>query len=343
MSKDEQFMQRCIDLAKRGFGKVAPNPMVGSVIVYNEKIIGEGYHQKYGEPHAEVNAINSVADADSGLLSQSTLYVNLEPCSHYGKTPPCADLIIAKKIQQVVIGLKDPNPLVAGRGIQRLKDAGISVTINVLEKECRDLNKRYLSHFEKERSYIILKWAQTNDGFIASEDKVRKQISNEISRELVHKWRSEEQAILVGYNTALTDNPELTVRSWKGKAPLRCVVDQQLQLPVTLHLFDKTIPSIVFNSKKDEGHNNLEYVKLDFTKNWLNQLLQYLYHRKIQSLIVEGGAKTLQLFIDSSLWDEARVFISSENWGRGVKAPILSQTIAETVTLQDNKLKIFYR
>lgn len=342
MSIDKQFMQRCIDLAKVGFGSVAPNPMVGCVLVYNEKIIGEGFHQKYGGPHAEVNAINSVSDTDSGLLSQSTLYVNLEPCSHYGKTPPCAGLIVSKNIHRVVIGMQDPNPLVAGKGLQLLKEKGISVTTDILKKECRELNRRFLSYFEKERPYIILKWAQTNDGFIAPDDKVRKQISNEISSELLHKWRSEEQAILVGYNTALIDNPELTVRLWKGKSPVRCVVDKQLQLPVTLHLFDKTTPTIVFNFLKDEDQGILQYIKLDFSTNWINQLLQCLHQKKIQSLIVEGGAKTLQMFMDSSLWDEARVFVSSNNWESGIKAPLLNRIPAETITLQDNQLKIFY-
>lgn len=341
MNNHERYMQRCIDLAEQGLGHTAPNPMVGCVIVHEGKIIGEGYHKIFGGAHAEVNAINDAIEKSyTHLLPESSLYVSLEPCSHYGKTPPCADLIISKKIPHIVIGMKDPNPLVAGKGIQKLKEAGSSVTVGVLEKECRILNKRFLSHYEKHRPYIILKWAQTKDGFMALPDRQKKQISNELSRELLHKWRSEEQAILVGHNTALYDNPELNVRYWKGKNPLRCVIDEKLNLPASLHIFDKKISTVVFNSIKEEKQSNLHFVKISFDYSLIKQLLIYLHSEKIQSVIVEGGIKTLQSFIDNALWDEARIFISNDEWREGIKAPEINLPPTSIETIEDNQLKM---
>jgi diaminohydroxyphosphoribosylaminopyrimidine deaminase / 5-amino-6-(5-phosphoribosylamino)uracil reductase len=341
MTVNEKYMQRCLDLAKLGSGNVAPNPMVGCVIVHNDTIIGEGLHKKFGEPHAEVNAINSVPSEKQKLLSSSTLYVNLEPCSHYGKTPPCADLIIAKKIPHVVIGISDPNPLVAGKGIEKLKAAGIRVTIGVLKEQCSELNNRFITFYEKKRPYIILKWAQTNDGFIAPVDGKRLQISGKLSQQLVHKWRGEEPSILVGYNTALNDDPQLNVREWKGNNPARIVIDSKLELPKTLHLFDNTIPTVVFNEIADEKNENIELIKIDFGDETVKSILSSLYNRKIQSVLVEGGAKTLLLFIKSGLWDEARVFISPNNLQAGIKAPHITNKEASTDKIGEDKLIIY--
>src|ERR1051326_7252758 len=265
----EKYMKRCLELAEKGFGKVAPNPMVGSVIVCDNKIIGEGHHKKFGEAHAEVNAINSVKD--KSLLKKSTLYVNLEPCSHFGKTAPCADLIIRYKIKYVVIGSIDTNPLVAGRGIQKLVSVGIDVMVGILEDECKELNKRFFTFYEKKQPYIILKWAETADGFIGIKNE-RLKITTEKANKVVHQWRSEEQVIMVGTNTALCDNPKLTTRLVKGKNPLRVVVDEKLNIPYKFHLLDKKIPTIVFTAKKKSSAKNLEYVKIDFKKIVLKQI-----------------------------------------------------------------------
>jgi diaminohydroxyphosphoribosylaminopyrimidine deaminase/5-amino-6-(5-phosphoribosylamino)uracil reductase len=309
-------MKQCLALAKRAFGKVAPNPMVGCVIVHNEKIIGCGYHKKFGGPHAEVNAINSVKNKN--LLSHSVLYVNLEPCSHFGKTPPCADLIIKNGIKYVVIGTIDPNPLVKGRGINKLASFGCNLKIGILEDECRELNKRFYTFHEKKRPYIILKWAQTKDNYIGI-SKFRVQISNLKSQKLVHKWRSEEQAIMIGTNTALADNPELTVRKVKGKNPLRIVIDRELKIPHSYHLMDGSVFTLIFTEKKKVPKHNLEFIRIDFSKNVLKQVLDELYQRQIQSLIVEGGAKLLNSFIQENFWDEARVFIAEKSFSEIVK------------------------
>jgi diaminohydroxyphosphoribosylaminopyrimidine deaminase / 5-amino-6-(5-phosphoribosylamino)uracil reductase len=339
---NEIFMQRCIELAKTGLGNVAPNPMVGSVIVYESKIIGEGYHQKFGEAHAEVNAINSVKD--KSLLKRSTLFVSLEPCSHYGKTPPCSDLIIKHKIPKVVIGCMDTFSEVSGKGIKKLTEAGLDVTIGILEKECRKLNERFFTYHEKKRPYIILKWAQSLDGFIGDELKhgfSQLKISSELSHTLVHKWRTEEQAILIGTNTALRDNPQLNVRYWKGKNPLRAVIDKELKLPENLNLFDKSISTIIFNNVKNEITENIEYCKIDFSRNIISQILQELFDKEILSVIVEGGMHLLNSFIHENLWDEARVFFAPMVLSKGIKAPILKGDLKYQSEVAGDKLFIF--
>lgn len=314
----ESYMQRALQLATLGMGKVAPNPMVGCVIVYENKIIGEGWHKSYGQAHAEVNAIDSVID--QSILPQSTFYVTLEPCSHYGKTPPCADLLVSKKVGKVVIACTDSNPLVAGKGIRKLQEVGISVELGILEKEARRLNKRFFTFMEKKRPYIVLKWAQTEDGFIARKDYSSRWISNEHSRTLVHQWRSQEQAVMVGTRTALYDNPQLNVRQWTGKNPIRIFIDKNLQIPTNYHLFDRSQLTICYNLQKNETSENLIFVKLD-TDFFLENLLQDLHERKIQSVLVEGGSLLLQSLIDKNLWDEARVFVGNARFGEGIKAP----------------------
>ncbi|MBN1791929.1 MAG: bifunctional diaminohydroxyphosphoribosylaminopyrimidine deaminase/5-amino-6-(5-phosphoribosylamino)uracil reductase RibD [Bacteroidales bacterium] len=319
-------MKRCLDLAALGLGHTASNPLVGSVIVHNDRIIGEGFHHVYGGPHAEVNAVDAVAD--KSLLSVSTLYVNLEPCSHSGKTPPCADMIIRTGIPEVVIGTSDPNPLVSGNGIRKLEQSGVKVTTGVLQDQCRDLNKRFFTYHTKKRPMVILKWAQTSDGFM---DVLRENagvpepnwISNEISRILVHKWRSEEQSILVGTRTALLDNPRLNVRQWSGNSPVRMVLDRNLRLPATLNLFDNSMPTLVFNALKDSQEGLTQYVRLDFTGSVLGELLRYLYDKGLQSVFVEGGQKLLNSFLDENLWDEARVFTGPGMFGAGISAPVI--------------------
>lgn len=324
MDENNLLMLRCFELAANGLGKVSPNPLVGAVLVHAGKIIGEGYHQQFGQAHAEVNAIKNAKENFPELISKSTLFVNLEPCSHFGKTPPCADLIIQKGIKKVFISNRDPNPVVAGNGIKRLKDAGVTVIENILTEEGRELNKRFFTFHEKHRPFIILKWAQTADGFIAPSTRNKTQISSEQSQILVHKWRSEEQAILIGKNTALTDNPQLNVRKWNGKNPIRLVIDSKLSLPNQLHLFDNTIQTIVFNSLKNEEQKNIRLVKLDFNENVLQQILSYLFSINVQSIIVEGGTVTLQKFIDANLWDETRIFTAPKKLLTGINAPIIS-------------------
>ena len=308
---EEKYMERCIQLAKQGLGEVAPNPMVGAVLVFENRIIGEGYHQKYGEAHAEVNCVNSVKEEDKPFIEKSTLYVSLEPCAHFGKTPPCTNLIISQKIKRVVIGCTDVYKEVSGKGIQQLKDAGIEVVTSVLEKECVDLNKRFFTFHQKRRPYIILKWAQSANGKIGSPDGERILISNDYTNRLVHKWRSEESAILVGTNTALKDNPFLTSRWWPGKNPTRIVIDKELKLPDTLNLFNDEAETIIFNLYKNEERNNRLFIKF-VEDNFLQSFLNSLFEMNIQSILVEGGAKTLQSFIDVGLWDEARIIMNEE-------------------------------
>jgi len=330
---DTVYMKRCLELAHKGLGLVAPNPMVGCVIVKEDKIIGEGFHQKYGEAHAEVNAVNSLpADFD---FSKCTLYVNLEPCSHYGKTPPCSDLIISKKFKKVVIGNKDSNPLVAGKGIQKLRNAGIEVEEGVLQEECRELNKRFFTFYEKKRPYVILKWAQTADGFISKasfESKEDNWITGEESKKLVHRWRTEEQGIMVGTNTVLKDNPFLTVRLVQGKNPVRIVVDKDLKLDIAHNVFNKDSETIVFTEKDKALADHLTYITVHFGSPLISQMLECLYQKNISSLIVEGGAQLLRGFIGENLWDEARVFINPDKkFGEGLKAPALKLGEAEKV------------
>lgn len=344
MNSHEKHMKRCLELAVKGLGNVAPNPMVGCVIVYNGEVIGEGYHQKYGEAHAEVNAINAIIDKE--LLKNSTLYVNLEPCSHFGKTPPCADLIIKYKIPRVVIGTIDSNILVAGNGIEKLKASGVEVTIGMLEADCKKLNKRFFTFQEKKRPYVILKWAQTTDGFIdvkRHEESTNKpiQISNSDSKKLLHLWRSQEQAIMIGTNTALLDNPQLTVREVKGKNPLRITIDKWLRIPKHFYLFDHTTPTLVFTASDEPAQINLDFVKIDFEQPIIPQVLNELYKRNIQSLIVEGGEYILNSFIDANLWDSARVFISEKKLEKGVHAPVLKQEPVVKENISGDKL-LFY-
>jgi diaminohydroxyphosphoribosylaminopyrimidine deaminase/5-amino-6-(5-phosphoribosylamino)uracil reductase len=318
----EQYMKRCLDLAQQAAGFVAPNPLVGCVVVHEGKIIGEGFHQKFGGPHAEVNAINSVSDPS--LLPQSTLYVNLEPCSHFGKTPPCTDLIIEKKIPEVIIGCLDPNPLVAGSGIRKLRAANCKLQTGILEAESKELNKRFITFHEKKRSFIILKWAQTRDGFLAPKNNSRIDISNDFSRTLVHRWRSEEQSILIGTNTAFHDNPKLDARLWNNNSPVRMVLDRELKLSPSLHLFDHSAQTIVFTEKEKQAEENIVFIQLDFKNDLLGNVLRVLYERQIQSVLVEGGARVLQSFIEKSLWDEARIFTSPLLLNEGISAPKIS-------------------
>ncbi len=324
MSGDELFMQRCIDLARPGLGRTAPNPMVGAVVVNAGRIIGEGYHQRCGDHHAEVRAVDSVRDKN--LFRDSTLYVSLEPCCHHGKTPPCTDLILQKGISRVVIGTVDPFDEVAGKGIARLRSNGCEVKVGVLKEQCRQLNKRFFTFHEKKRPYIILKWAQTADGFIDSErlpgsEQRPTWITSEKLRMLVHKWRTEEQSIIVGTQTALKDNPRLNVRDWQGPSPTRIVLDRQLRLPASLNLFDNSQPTIVINEKAEKKTDNICYMKLPFDDLLLQNITARLYGDGKQSLIVEGGRQLLQRFIDQNLWDEARVFIGTRFFGKGVPAP----------------------
>lgn len=343
MNIHEKYIKRCIELAKNGLGATYPNPLVGSVIVHKDKIVGEGWHQKAGAPHAEVNAVNSVKE--ELLLKKSTIYVSLEPCSHFGKTPPCSDLIIAKGIKKVVIGCVDPFAEVAGRGIKKLMEAGCEVQVGVLEKECQDLNKRFFTFHQKKRPYIILKWAQTADGFIAPKIQEKREpvwITNQYSKQLVHKWRSEEQTILVGTNTAIADNPKLNTRLWKGENPVRVVIDKDLKIPQESALFDGTIKTIVLTENvKSSGNNNLVFEKVDFQQDLPLQICGILHRHNLQSAIIEGGAKTLQTFIDNNLWDEARVFTGISEFHKGVKAPEFSGKMFSKTTLERDTLKIY--
>lgn len=324
MTKDEKYIARCIQLAKNGRCNAAPNPMVGAVIVHHDTIIGEGYHIRCGEAHAEVNAIRSVKD--ESLLKSSTIYVSLEPCSHYGKTPPCADLIINRGIPRVVVGCQDPFSLVAGRGIQKMRDAGIDVKVGVLEDECRQLIRRFVTFNTLKRPFITLKWAESADGFIDLHrtDGHPYIFSSPLSSMLVHKRRSEHSAILVGRRTALLDNPSLTTRSWYGKNPVRMVIDKELTLPTHLSLFDGSARTLVFTQREDTPSlPNVEYIRLNFSKDILPQMMEVLYQEKLQSLMVEGGSILLQSFIDSNCWDEAYIETSDAHLNDGVKAPTL--------------------
>ncbi|MDN3668941.1 bifunctional diaminohydroxyphosphoribosylaminopyrimidine deaminase/5-amino-6-(5-phosphoribosylamino)uracil reductase RibD [Echinicola jeungdonensis] len=338
MEEDIKYMHRALELADLGRGYVSPNPMVGCVVVHDDRIIGEGYHQQYGGPHAEPNAINSVEDQD--LLPQSTVYVTLEPCAHFGITPPCAQLLADKNVNKVVMAATDTNPLVGGKGIKILQDVGIEVKSGILEKEARLQNKRFFTMIEQKRPYIILKWAQTQDGFVARSDYNSKWISNEYSRQLVHKWRTEEDAIMVGTKTAHYDNPKLNAREWRGKNPTRIVIDQQLTLDRELALFDRSQPTLCYNLFKNEESENLSYIKMnsDFA---IHDLLHDLYQRKIQSVIVEGGAYLLKKFMQSGLWDEARVFTGNASFKTGIPAPKLSIGPSESYDIMGDQLEIF--
>jgi diaminohydroxyphosphoribosylaminopyrimidine deaminase/5-amino-6-(5-phosphoribosylamino)uracil reductase len=322
MSMHEVYMQRALDLALRGAGNVAPNPMVGCVIVHNGQIIGEGWHQQYGGPHAEVNAIRNVTDP--AMLKEASLYVNLEPCSHHGKTPPCADLIIEKEIPYVIVGCVDENPQVKGKGIQKLMLNGVDVKLGVLEEESKFLNRRFFTSHTKNRPYIILKWAQSADGFIdheRDEKDERAIISSPESHTLVHKWRSEEAVIMVGTNTVMADDPQLTVRLYEGKNPVRVSFDRQMRIPSHAKILDGTAPTIIFSQGAHYYTERAEFVPIDFSKDPIRQALSILHERNFQSLLVEGGAALINKFLEQDLWDEARVFVAEKNIGEGVKAP----------------------
>ena len=342
MEQNELYMSRCLQLAQQAEGHTAPNPMVGAVIMCDGVIIGEGYHHRCGEPHAEVNAIRSVNDQN--LLMKSTLYVNLEPCSHYGKTPPCAQLIIDKKIPRVVVGMGDPNPKVNGRGIQMLREAGVEVVENVLNQQCHILNKRFITMYTKKRPFVILKWAQTQDGFIdawrTTSEIPPLRISNEVTKTLNHQIRSIESAILVGTNTALLDNPHLTARKLNTRNPVRMVVDKSLRVPSDYRIYDQTTPTVIFTDKMVENKTNITFVKLDFSKAIVPQIVDYLYQVNLSSLIVEGGTQLLQAFIDANLWDEVYIETSPEIIGAGVKAPNISMKIIDTKWYDKNKMVI---
>ncbi len=337
-------MLRCIQLAKNGLGTTYPNPLVGNVIVYENKIIGEGWHYKAGQPHAEVNAINSVENKQ--LLKKATIYVSLEPCSHFGKTPPCADLIVASGIKKVVVGSLDPNPKVSGRGIKKLMEAGCKVNIGVLDNECDELNKRFFTFHQKKRPYIFLKWAETSDGFISPKNEARKEtkpvwITNEFSRQLAHKMRAEEQTILVGTNTVLQDNPSLTVRDWAGANPVRIVIDRELKISKDFSVFDTNSKTIIFNEKEQNTIGNLDFEKINFSEEIPQQICDALYRKNIQSTIIEGGAKTLQSFIYENLWDEAFVFNGNISFGEGIKAPNFKGAFMCEEILKGDTLRIF--
>lgn len=335
-------MRKAIELAEKGLGSVSPNPLVGAVLVHDGRIIGEGFHQVFGGPHAEVNCINSVSKEDKHLIAESTMYVTLEPCSHHGKTPPCCDLIIAQQIRKVVIGSKDPFVAVNGRGIEQLRKAEVEVVMSDLESECRFLNRRFLTFVEKKRPYIILKWAESKDGFIAPKGNTPYWLSSDESKVLSHKWRTEEDAILVGYNTVLKDNPKLTARLHKGKNPTRIVIDKRNTLPKSLHLFDNEVSTIVFNENLDEVVGNTEYITVDFKHSFFDRFFEVLVSKSIQSIIIEGGTKTLELFMENNFWDEARVIKTSIELGDGLSAPHINCEPNSSYYYNGDKLEIFY-
>ena len=350
---NETYMHRCLQLASLGQGRVAPNPMVGAVLVHDGSIIGEGYHQHYGHAHAEPNCLASVKAQDRHLISQSTLYVSLEPCAHYGKTPPCADLIVRKKIPNVIIGCRDPFPAVNGKGIERLQSVGVNVRVGVLEDECREINKRFFVFHTQHRPFILLKWAQTADGKIASASPERLFISNDFSNRVVHKWRSEEAAILVGSGTALADDPELTTRHWPGANPLRLVVDREEKLSGNQKIFNQKAPTIIFSRLRHTLPENIRakalkagekyYYQVADDSSLVNQITMALYQLQVQSVMVEGGARLLQMFIDADMWDEARVITNTEMVvGEGLNAPQLRDaSLLKTETFGSDRIQFF--
>jgi diaminohydroxyphosphoribosylaminopyrimidine deaminase/5-amino-6-(5-phosphoribosylamino)uracil reductase len=322
-------MSRCLQLAKLGAGNVAPNPMVGAILVYNDKIIGEGYHQQCGEAHAEVNCIASVSKENIPLIKESTLYVSLEPCSHFGKTPPCTNLIIKNKIKKVVIGCKDVYKEVSGKGIEKLQNAGVGVIPGILEKESISINKRFFTFHQKFRPYVILKWAQSSNLKVGSNNSPRILISNEYSNRLVHKWRGEEEGILVGTNTIIQDNPSLTTRLWPGKNPVRIIIDKDLKLSQSAKIFDREAKTIIYNLIRNSNEENVSYIKIE-QQDFLQGLLQSLFELKIISILIEGGAKTLGSFIERDLWDEARVITNEELIiENGINAPEMKDFILQ--------------
>jgi diaminohydroxyphosphoribosylaminopyrimidine deaminase/5-amino-6-(5-phosphoribosylamino)uracil reductase len=341
---EKKYLNRCFQLALNGIGNVAPNPMVGAVIVYEDRIIGEGFHKQYGAAHAEVNAIsNAIENGFENLLSESTIYVNLEPCSHFGKTPPCSDLIIQHRFKKVVISNRDPFPEVSGNGIRKILSAGIDVTTFISEDEGQQINKRFFTFYQKNRPYTILKFAQSIDGFISPENPTaeNRKISNDLSNKLVHQWRSEESAILVGTTTASIDNPALTVRNYSGKNPIRMVIDKGCKLPLTNSIFNKEAPTLIFNDKKDEVRDNLEFIKIDFTKDIISQINRIAFEKKILSVLVEGGSNIHQQYIDLSLWDEIRTITAPLHLKSGTKSATFNGKVVDLYNLGTDQIKIF--
>ncbi len=337
---DEFYIQRCIELANKALGKTYPNPLVGSVIVYNDRIIGEGFHKKAGEPHAEINAINSVKDEDKHLIPESTIYVSLEPCAHFGKTPPCALKITELGFKKVVIGAMDSHDKVNGKGKKIISDAGIEVVSGILENECRQLNKRFFTYHERKRPFVILKWAQSADGFMDKDFKPI-QISNALSKQYVHQMRSEEHAILIGKNTALHDNPSLTVREIEGRNPIRILIDFNLDVSENSNIYNDEAETIIFNSVKNSEDKNLKFIKIE-KENSINQILDKLYELQIQSVIIEGGRFTLQEFISQNLWDEAVILRNPNlNLKNGTHAPEFNFIPQKTEHLRDTEVLFF--
>ena len=346
-SEDKKYMQRCLELAQNGLGATYPNPLVGSVIVYKGRVIGEGWHRKAGEPHAEVNAINSVKEHDKHLLTKATLYVNLEPCAHHGRTPPCSDLIVRTSIPKVVVGSVDSFSKVAGKGIEHMRKNGVHVKVGLLQHEARLLNRRFFTFHEKKRPYIILKWAQTMDNYT---DIIRKKdtpiqpywITNKLARTVVHKWRTEEASILVGTNTVAKDNPKLNVRDWSGNQPLRLFIDRTLRLPQDISLRDGSQPTVCFTERDAVSKDNLTYVNLDFELPIEQQIIDYLYQHQVQTVFVEGGTQLLNSLYTSNLWDESRIFVGNKFFHAGLKAPDVKGELVYEDTCEDSHLFVFY-
>ncbi len=343
MTHETSYMRRALQLARLGIGSARPNPLVGCVLVQNDRIIGEGYHQTYGEAHAEVHAVRAVANPAD--LEGATAYVTLEPCAHVGKTPPCADLLVEKKVGRVVVATTDPNPLVAGKGLAILQAAGITTEVGLLEAEARHQNRRFFTFLTEKRPYIVLKWAETADGFLARSNFDARWISNPLSRKLVHKWRSEEAAILVGANTALHDDPQLNVRDWQGKDPLRIVAEGTRTLPTTLQLFQGKTPALRYRVAQDNIKNQTEKSNEVYLPEnvYLSALFADLYQRKVQSVLVEGGSRILHELLAADLWDEIRLFRSRQSFGSGIRAPHPQGHCTLHTHVLDDTLLYFHR
>ena len=343
---DDFYIKRCLELAAIASGNVSPNPMVGCVIVVGNIIIGEGYHQKFGQAHAEPNAIKSVfnkygPEAES-LLKKATAYVNLEPCAHFGKTPPCADLFVKHQLKKVVIGNRDPFSGVNGKGVEKLENAGIEVISGVLDGDCRFFNRRFFTRIQRQRPFIILKWAQTANGYFATTDGHQKWISGGLAKRIAHKWRTEEDAILIGKQTAIMDNPQLTSREWPGRNPIRLVIDKNLQVPYNNHIFNEQAKTIIFNEVKTDVIGNVHYIQMEDMQFYLPQKIAFqLYLMDIQSVIVEGGANILKQFLNANLWDEARIFTSKISWNDGISSPVINGSLAEEIQVGKDKLSIY--
>lgn len=343
---DELYMKRCLELAELGNGQVSPNPLVGCVIVSGGKIIGEGYHKKYGQAHAEVNAINAVlekyGDQATELLKNATAYVSLEPCAHFGKTPPCADLLIRHQLKKVVVGNRDPFADVDGKGIEKLRNAGIEVVTGLLEKECSFVNRRFFTRIKQQRPYIILKWARTANGYFAPKNTVQQWISGPMAKKLVHKWRTEEDAILIGKQTALADNPQLSAREWPGKNPIRILIDRNLDVPDSSLIYNDVAKTVIFNEQKTDVTGNIHYIQMEDMQYYLPQKIAFqLYLMDIQSVIIEGGANILNQFISGGLWDEARVFNSATSWDTGIHSPQINGKITSVTEIGSDQVTIY--